>query len=107
MKTIFLSIFILAITSIANAETCTVSSIYSELEVGLNKETICLETLASLSEHSIPIHDHTKLEISANGDRTMYSVVLDSITVFDGNSITYDGKGFLHWYPGEAYVILY
>lgn len=89
----------------AQASVCEISSIYTELEQGINKEEICNETILSLTG-TYTLGKDLKLEIEIKGNREMYSVELTNISLFENNKTKYNGSGYLFWNPEQSYVRL-
>lgn len=93
----------LFVSSLANANTCYVKSKFRELESGLNKQTICIDTLNALGVNK---NLKGELYIQATGARSTYSVELNSIIFSLDNHTLYNGAGVLNWFPGDSYVNL-
>lgn len=93
------------IINVTLAAQCNVTASDKELEDGVNKDTICRETLFALFS-TTEVAENVTLEIEALGERQMYSVELTKIAVKVDNKITLETNGLLVWYPGDAYVLL-
>lgn len=83
---------------------CTVISDDSELTSGVNKETICRDTLVAVTGSYADHEDYTVSIVTS--DRGMYYVKLSQIVVSHPKMETLVTSGTLNWYPGDSYVDL-
>lgn len=82
---------------------CIVVSRYSELEVGINKDVICEETLRAITGSTIIKADKT-IVIELNSGRSTYTVDISSISYFNEQEMIYAGRGMMKWNPEDSYV---
>ena len=101
-RVLALTILVFSFSSLAD---CILLTKYTELRSGLNKDTICSDTLIAVTtDYRMSDVD---LVISANSGRETYQVSLEAISLTTkSGQVLYKGAGTMHWYPGDSYVIL-
>ena len=70
-----------------------------------NATTICRDSHAALAEACGELPEASSLIVSANGQRSTYSVEL-VLKWYVDNKLKMKTPATLYWYPGDDYVVL-